>query len=121
MLPHVLLVDADGALVGLQSQLLQSAGYAVTLSASFEEAGARLKEQEFHAVVAAHHLGKHNGLHLILRARARRPAVLAVITSPVADPVLIAEAGALGAACVVAPWVDPSELLRLLQAGAQPA
>jgi DNA-binding response OmpR family regulator len=121
MLPEILVVDSDVALVALLLQLLQPSGYAVTVCRRFEDAVVLLKSQEFHAVVTAYHLGAHNGLHVILRARAERPAVLGVVMSPTADPVLSAEASALGAVCLVAPWSDSTELLHLLQAGIQPA
>jgi CheY-like chemotaxis protein len=114
MLPQILVVDSNGALAELLLQLLQSAGYAVIVAETFTDAVVRLKANEFHAVVTAHHLGAHNGLHVLLRARAERPALLGVVTSPDDDPLLRAEASALGAVCVVAPWSNSTELVRLL-------
>jgi CheY-like chemotaxis protein len=121
MLPHILIVDSDGAQLALLLEVLESGGYTVTASRNFEDAVVRLKSGEFHAVVTAHHLAAHNGLHLILRGRAERPTILGVVTCQIADPVLNAEANALGAICVVAPWGDATELMRLLQPGIQPA
>ena len=79
-----------------------------------------LRGHAFHAVVTAHRLGSHNGLHLVLRARVDRPAVLAVVTSTVRDPHLEAEAGVFGAVCLVAPWQDAARLLEVLRAARQP-
>jgi ActR/RegA family two-component response regulator len=119
MPPPLLLVDLDPALLATMAGQLEPAGFSVVIVRSFEQAMARLKTTRFHAVVTAHHLGAHNGLHLILRARMERPELLAIVTSTVADPVLDAEASAFGALSVVAPWDNPEKLLEQLRSRIQ--
>ncbi len=102
--------------------LLSSSGYEVTLAADFDEAASMLRGHTFDAVVTAHRLGSHNGLHLVLRARVDRPSVVAVVTSTVVDSQLEAEAEVFGAVYLVAPWQDAARLLEALRpAQAKPA
>ena len=117
MLPQILLVESNGTLMALLLGLLHASGYAVTLAGGFDDAATRVKEGDFHALVTAHHLGTHNGLHLIVRARAQHPLIRCVVTSPIADGVLEAEASGLGAMCVIAPWRDGTQLLKILAPG----
>jgi DNA-binding response OmpR family regulator len=122
MSARILLVETDSAVVAQLLAALQTEGYAVTVSDSFEAAVAVLRTQTFHAVLAAHHLGAHNGLHLIVRARFDRPDVMGIVMSPAPDAVLDGEANALGALSVASPWKAPAGLLLLLHpAGSQPA
>jgi DNA-binding response OmpR family regulator len=122
MPPQILIVNPDREVVESLLPPLTARGFDIVLAADFDGAAGALKKHAFHAIVAAHRLGSHNGLHLVLRARLDRPAVVAVITSTIPDPQLDAEAGAFGAVCVVAPWQDASRLLEVLRsAGALPA
>jgi DNA-binding response OmpR family regulator len=122
MLPQILLVNPEGPLTAALAPLLTSGGFEVTLAADFNEATSMLRGHKFHAVVTAHRLGPHNGLHLVLRARTHRPAVLAVVTSAVRDAYLEAEARLFGAVYLVAPWLDAARLLEVLRAaGTLPA
>ena len=121
MPPHILIVNPDRALAGSLREPLASGGFEVVVASDFEEAASALKAQPFHAIVTAHHLGSHNGLHLVLRARLDRPTLVAVITSAISDPQLDLEAAAFGAVCLVQPWLDAAPLLDVLRsAGAQP-
>jgi DNA-binding response OmpR family regulator len=110
---HVLIVNPDADLAGRLAGLLQAAGYRVTALTGFHEASARLKSEPFDAVVAAERLGTHNGLHLLIRARAER-RVVAVVTCAEPDPVLENDARELGATCLVAPWHAPAGLLAVI-------
>jgi hypothetical protein len=73
-----------------------------------------LKTGAFPFLVTAERLGSHNGLHLVLRAKANRAAIGAVVTTTKADPLLEAEARMFGALCVVAPWDHPDLLMAAL-------
>ena len=122
MMSQILLVNPERPLTESLVPLLSSCGFEVTLAVDFNEAAGVLRGQVFQAVVTAHRLGSHNGLHLVLRARVYRPSVLAVVTSNVRDPQLEAEAGLFGAVCLVAPWLDAARLLDVLRAPSpQPA
>lgn len=116
MLPHILLVNPEPPLAASLAPLLSGGGFEVTLAGDFDEAAGVLRRHTFDAVVTAHRLGSYNGLHLVLRARADRPAVLAVVTSAVRDLQLEAEAAVFGAVCLVAPWQDAARLLEILRA-----
>lgn len=54
-------------------------------------------------LVTAIRLGEYNGLHLVLRAKAERPDIAAVVTCTARDSVLEAEAAAMGATFVQLP------------------
>jgi len=122
MLPQILLVNPERPLTESLVPVLISGGFEVTRAADFNEAAVVLKGRRFDAVVTAHRLGSHNGLHLVLRARVGSPSVRAIVTSKVQDPQLEAEAGIFGAVYLVAPWDDAARLLEVLRAPSpQPA
>jgi ActR/RegA family two-component response regulator len=118
---QVLVVDSDRGALALMAASLEASGFAPTLADDFEVATAQLRTGSFPFLVTAERLGAHNGLHLVLRAKANRAAIGAVVTTPKADPVLEAEASMFGALCVIAPWDRPTELLAALSrlSGAQ--
>ena len=109
----MLVVDTDPAVLVQLAEALAHAGYAPIPAASFEDAIARLNDTPVEFLVTAHRLGAHNGLHLVLRARAGGAAG-AVVMSEAPDPVLDREALGLGAVTVVAPWRDPVALVDAL-------
>jgi DNA-binding NtrC family response regulator len=111
---QVLIVNPDRDALTAMGAALRAAGHVPTLADDFEDATALLKAGGFAVLVAAERLGAHNGLHLVLRARATRPTVGTIVTTLTADPVLEAEASMFGALCVVAPWDRPDELLAAL-------
>lgn len=84
------------SIVSLLSQL----GFRVTVSDDFLEAKSRLLMRPT-LLVTALRLGEYNGLHLVLRGKAVRPDMAAIVTSPTSDPVLYAEAERLGATFVL--------------------
>jgi DNA-binding NtrC family response regulator len=108
---QVLVVNPDRDALAIMGAALKAWGFAPTLADDFEDATALLKTGEFPLLVTAERLGAHNGLHLVLRARAARPGVGTIVTTLNADPVLEAEAAMFGALCVVSPWESPNELL----------
>ena len=64
-----------------------SLGFRVTVADSFQEALERLRVPP--ALLIAHiRLGEYNGLHLVLRGKAARRDLAAIVTSGVADQVL---------------------------------
>jgi DNA-binding response OmpR family regulator len=115
---QILLVNPEPSFADALAPLLTSNGFEVTRAADFREAAGALRGHTFDALVTAHRLGAHNGLHLVLRARVERPAVLTVVTSTLPDPQLEAEASAFGTVCVVAPWEDTGRLLDVLREAA---
>src|SRR5438105_14229525 len=107
----ILLVNPDRDRLATMAASLTTSGYEVTLTDDFEDATALLKAGGFALLVTAERLGAHNGLHLVLRARASRPMLGAVVTMTKPDQVLEAEASLFGAICVVSPWDDPAALV----------
>lgn len=110
----VLLADPDRDSLAIMAAFLKASGYDPTLTDDFEDAMALLAAGGFVALITAERLGPHNGLHLVLRARAGRPAVGVIVTIPRPDQVVEGEATILGALCVVAPWDYPADLLSAL-------
>ena len=111
---EILIVDTDRDALAAMAAALQAAGYQPTLADDFEAATALLKSHTFEVLLTAHRIGVYTGLHLVLRARAGRSTVGAIVSTPTPDPVLEAEANAFAALCVVAPWRDPGALLSAL-------
>jgi len=92
-------------------RVLASAGYRASGATTFEEAKELLAIGSPDLVIADERLGAYNGLHVILRARAARPDVSAIVTSTWKDPALESEARRLNVQCLVRPH-DPVELLE---------
>lgn len=111
---EILIVDTNRDALAAMATALHAAGYRPTLADDFEDATALLKSHTFEVLITAHRLGAHNGLHLVMRARAERAAVGALVSATTPDPVLEAEANAFGALCVIAPWRHPDDLLSAL-------
>jgi DNA-binding NtrC family response regulator len=92
---------------------LTSAGFRVTAAESFAQAKPLLDSQPPSILVTAVRLEAYNGLHLVLRAKAVRPSIAAVVTSATEDPVLRADAEAMGATFIVTP-VDEKDLVAAI-------
>lgn len=89
---------------------LSRAGFRVTAAASFAQATPLLNLGTPAILMAAVRLGVYNGLHLVLRGKAIRPTLAALVFAPDTDPVLRADAEAMGATFVVKP-IDERELI----------
>jgi DNA-binding response OmpR family regulator len=111
---QILVVNADRAALAQMAVTLKASGYEPTLADNFDDATALLKLGEFPLLLTAERLGSHNGLHLVMRARATRIAIGALVSTPRADPILDDEAAMFGARCIVAPWNHPDELVAAL-------
>ena len=79
-----------------------SLGFSVTVADTFQEAIERLRVPPA-LLIADIRLGEYNGLHLVLRGKAARRDLAAIVTSGVADPVLMSDADQLGATFVLKP------------------
>lgn len=110
MSPAVLVVDTDARILERVTDALRQAGFSPVAAAGFEDATARLEERRVAFLVTAHRLGAHDGLHLVLRARAKG-AYGTVVTTESADAFAEQEAADLGAVTVVAPWTNPAALI----------
>ena len=78
----------------------------VTLAETVARAKERLTIRPPELLVADIKLGEYNGLHLVLRAKSLRSDTAAIVTSDTDDPVLQADAEALGATFLLKPIVD---------------
>lgn len=112
---RVLLVEPDVDLRTLQSIAISRAGHTVTSAASYEAARQALARERADVLITAVRLGAYNGLHLIIRARAEHPGLLAILTAAVPDPSLETEARAHGA-LFLSDASDMEGLLSLLGA-----
>lgn len=103
MIPVPALVVEPGLSDVLQLvPILSALGFQITATETFQEAKQSLRTPP-RLLVADIRLGEFNGLHLVLRGRSTRPDMAAVVTSAIDDPVLRAEAEAMGATFVVRP------------------
>ena len=90
--------------------MLTSQVFEVTVAETFAKAKDRLNTRPPALLVTEIRLGEYNGLHLVLRGKAQRPSMAALVMSSMADPVLQTEAEAMGATFLVKP-LENSELL----------
>ena len=85
---------------------LAACQFQVTIADTFAKAKDRLNTQIPEILVTAIRLAEYNGLQLVLRAKASRPEIAAIVMSSAPDPVLQADAEAMGATFVLKPVVD---------------
>lgn len=90
--------------------LLTDEGFEVTVAETFAKAKDRLNTRPPALLITEVRLGEYNGLHLVLRGKAQRPTMAALVMSTIPDPVLQTEAEAMGATFLIKPF-DTRELL----------
>jgi len=110
---RILIVDDDACLLDAVVLSLSAPGRRVVASATFEEARAHLRTDEFDVLIADVRLGAFNGLQLAVIARDTHPAIQIIVFSGFDDPVLRHEAMQLGAKYLVKP-VSSHVLLELI-------
>jgi DNA-binding response OmpR family regulator len=114
---RILIVDTDPIARFVLATALREEGCDVTEATSFEE-GKRLWASERPAMLIADvRLGEFNGLQLLLRAKADREDIKAVITSSVPDRVLEVDTHRFGGTFLVKP-VRPPEIIKMLRLAA---
>jgi DNA-binding response OmpR family regulator len=107
----ILVVDDDEATRTGLKQLLERAGYKVTVAGTFAEGRFALSESTPNLLIADVRLGQFNGLHLV----ATNPqSIPTIIVTGYPDPVLKADAHRLGAEYLVKP-VSPAALMALVK------
>jgi len=109
---QILVVNNDGARLTNVLSVLNAAGYRARGASTFEEATRALADRAPDLVIADERLGAYNGLHVILRARADHPDVSAIVTTPVKNRGLEADAKSLNIQCLIKPqsagdWLEP--------------
>ena len=94
---------------------LTAAGFQVTAAGTFSQARELLSSQPPSILVTTLRLGLYNGLHLVLRGKLTKPDMAALVTSPVADPVLQADAEAMGATFMLKPVTEQDLIAAALR------
>jgi DNA-binding NtrC family response regulator len=82
---------------------LASSGFHITVAESFLEAKVLIDKQPPAVLITDVRLREYNGLHLVLRGKAARPEMAAIVVTTVADPVLQAEAERMNATFILKP------------------
>jgi DNA-binding response OmpR family regulator len=114
----VLLVDTDLRVMHSYATALREAGFAVLEAVSFED-GRRLWRSTWPDVLVVDvRLGQFNGLQLLMRARADRADVHAIITCPFPDAVLEAETRRFGATFLTKP-LHPWQIVEAVRTASQ--
>jgi DNA-binding response OmpR family regulator len=103
MMSQILVVSTDHAGLTDMLGILNGAGYMAMGASTFQEAARFLSDQSPDLVIADGRLGAFNGLHIILRARAKHADVSGIVTSPVPDRGLEDDARDLNVWCLVKP------------------
>jgi len=108
---EILIVDDDEATRTGLKQLLERAGYKVTVAGTFAEGRFALSQSTPNLLIADVRLGEFNGLHLV----ATNPqSIPTIIVTGYPDPVLKADAHRFGAEYLVKP-VSPAALMALVK------
>ena len=115
---RILIVDDDETLLRALEMTFAARGKEVEARSTFETARKALRTARFDALLTDVRLGAFNGLQLAVIARDEQPHIRIVVFSGFSDPVLEAEAHAVGAEYVVKP-VTAAELSRLLDGEAE--
>jgi DNA-binding NtrC family response regulator len=82
---------------------LANSGFHITVAESFLEARTLIDKQPPAVLITDIRLHEYNGLHLVLRGKAARPDMAAIVVTTVADPVLQAEAERMNATFILKP------------------
>jgi DNA-binding NtrC family response regulator len=82
---RILLVDGDSIASAVAGQSLRKAGYDVAVISTFEQAKRQLALECPDLLITAIRLKAFNGLHLLLRARADRADLPAIVTGHIGD------------------------------------
>jgi DNA-binding response OmpR family regulator len=107
---HALVVDDDAAFAGLVAAWLEAAGYAVETAVDFATAKRRVSGPKDVLIVDVR-LEEYNGLQLAIQARSIDATIRIIVMSGWDDPVLRAQATAIGADFLLKPF-DAEQLLR---------
>ena len=110
----ILVVDTDPFQVRALAVQLRERGYRVLEAMSFREAQRTWDARKPQVLVADVRLEAYNGLHLLIRARAVRPDIKAIITSPVSDRVLAAETRRFGGTFLLKP-LDVGDIVAAIE------
>jgi DNA-binding NtrC family response regulator len=113
---RILVVDDDMAVLEGLEMALTGAGREVHAYGTFEEGREALRTSTFDALLTDVRLGAFNGLQLALIARDTNPEIRIIVISGFEDPVLRADAAAVGAEYLVKP-ITVQQLWSLLGGG----
>ena len=113
---HILVVSQDQHGLTQTLGVLRRAGYYACGATTFEDATELLMRKLPDLVMADECLGEYNGLHVILRARHRDPAIAGIVTSPSVSRGLEADARNLNVGCVAVPQDPPALLMSICKA-----
>jgi two-component system response regulator RegA len=108
--PTVLLVDSDSRVMQANADALRASGFAVLEAVTFEDGKRVWNSVRPDVLVVDVRLGQYNGLQLLMRARADRPDLHAIITCPFADTVLEAETQRFGGTFLIKP-LEPWQIV----------
>jgi response regulator RpfG family c-di-GMP phosphodiesterase len=90
-------------------------GFKVTVAETFAQAKTMLLSHPPSILMTALRLGAYIGLHLVLKAKDMLPNIAALVTSPVNDVVLRADAESWGATFIVTPIEEKDFIAAVLQ------
>ena len=111
MRARVLIVDDDEVYLEGMKELLEEAGYDVSLANSFDAGKHELRDHTPDLLIIDVRLGAFNGLQLISTGQVHIPSI---VVTGFDDTVLRADAGGFGASYLVKP-IKPSALLALIK------
>ena len=113
MRQRILVVDDDGIYLGFMREILEGADYDVDVAETLQAARRAVGERAPDLVLVDIRLGAFNGLQLVSEMSGSAAPIPMIVVSGFDDPVLRADAAALGAPYLVKP-VSSSLLLRTI-------
>ena len=112
---RVLVVDDEPAILEALLMAFELEGLDVDACRTFEDARHRLLTEDFDVLITDVRLGAFNGIQLAVIARDKHPDMRIIVFSGFDDPVLRAEAEAVGALYLVKP-LTARQLLEVMPA-----
>lgn len=115
VLPRILIVEDDQTFRETVREVLQDVGYRVRGARSVKKANKRLKRHQFDLVLTDLHIGDKSGFDVIQIATQKRPNAKIMMMSAQADPELVEQGLASGAARFISKPFRLNELLNAIE------
>jgi len=112
---HVLVVDDNRAVSAALAVLLEDEGFAVEVAADFEGATERLRSGDYDVLIADVDLPGGNGIDLVRRATAFRPALHSILVTGYGCSAIRRQVAELGLLGYLEKPVDADTLLSLVR------
>ncbi len=112
---QILIVDDDRVVLASCRRILESEGYAVSLTSSVKEALQMLEEKNFDLLLVDVIMPEYDGMYLVGNARETLPNLPILVMSGYPTPETISSGIRMGATHFIAKPFTPDELITAVQ------